>query len=100
MLKVTQESNLPTKIEYVEDDINQTNTGWWILDFNKLDDEPFLRTGPFATRLRALEMLRISNEDQRSRENKNEHSTTNLDAGIPTDNDPEDYARGDFDEKV
>jgi hypothetical protein len=45
------------KIEYIEDAIGN-NTGWWILDYDKLDEEPHTRTGPYATKTQAIRMLR------------------------------------------
>jgi hypothetical protein len=55
-----------TKIEYVENETDPSLSGWWILDFEKLGDEPYGRTGPFATRLRALEIWRDSTPDRKT----------------------------------
>ena len=55
-----------TKIEYFEDNLDQTNTGWWILDYDKIGEEPYERTGPFATRLRALEIWRSSTPNRKT----------------------------------
>jgi hypothetical protein len=55
-----------TKIEYIEDNLDQTNTGWWILDYDKLNEEPYGRTGPFVTRLRAMEIWRSSTPNRKT----------------------------------
>lgn len=47
-----------TKIEYIESETEPDKSGWWILDFATIGEEPYERTGPYLTRLKALEAWR------------------------------------------
>ena len=94
---------MPTRVEYWHDVETPDNTGWYICHYGTIEDmlakSPEDTIGPYETQAEGQRIL-LETTDMRRRENKNEHPTTSLDAGIPTDNDPEDYARGDYDEKV
>ena len=59
-----------TKIEYYEDERLPEFTGWYINDYDKIGEAPIERTGPYATRLKALEMWRASTPDTRTPDKK------------------------------
>jgi hypothetical protein len=98
-----------TRVEYWSDQETPDNTGWYICHYGTVDDmlakSPEDVIGPYETEAEAKRVLAETTDiaDRREREQKNVRTPTvasTLDAGIPTDNDePEDYAHGDYDEK-
>ena len=102
-----------TRVDYWHDIETPDNTGWYICHYGTVDDmlakSPEDVIGPYDTQAEAQRVLIETNDvkDRREREHKHDRiptvptSATALDAGIPTDNDEaEDYARGDYDEKL
>src|SRR4029077_1901730 len=97
-----------TRVDYWYD--RETyNTGWYICHYGTIDDmlakSPENTIGPFETEAEAKRVLAETTDsaDKREREHKNARTPTvapALDAGIPTDAEPEDYARGDYNEGV
>lgn len=57
-----------TKIEFHLDQMNPADTGWYILDYEKFDEEPVSRTGPYETQTQAIRMLREATDKPDGRE--------------------------------
>jgi hypothetical protein len=59
-----------TKIEFVEFEENPDRTGWYLVEYGKLGEEPTDSVGPYETKTAALRMWRDTTPGMKNEKEK------------------------------